>query len=189
MISLRRPVILAFVAAYAFACGGDDTTTTPPTDAGVDSPSHPIDANLPPPVDANTPVDANHPVDANSPVDANMPVDAGVDAPPLVCDGGVTNRMVTVAPNGTLTFSPDTLTICRGDTVTWMWGSDSHTVTSGTGCTPDNQFCSPNDTNCATAATSITGATYSHTFPAAGTFPYFCRPHCGSGMTGSIVVQ
>ena len=27
------------------------------------------------------------------------------------------------------------------------------------------------------------------TFTAAGTYPYFCRPHAGAGMVGSVVVQ
>jgi plastocyanin len=43
--------------------------------------------------------------------------------------------------------------------------------------------------NCATAATLASGSTYSHTFTQAGSFPYFCRPHCSMGMTGTVVVQ
>jgi plastocyanin len=81
------------------------------------------------------------------------------------------------------------LTIAVGDTVKWVWASSGHTVTSGSAGVADGTFCSPSDANCDTAATSNAGATYSHTFAAAGDFPYFCRPHAGAGMTGDITVQ
>jgi plastocyanin len=83
------------------------------------------------------------------------------------------------------------VTINKGDTVQWVWQSDNHTVTSGDSSTgtADNQFCSPSDTNCGTSNPSNTGAMYSHTFTASGTFPYFCVPHRRAGMTGTIVVQ
>src|SRR4030095_2736600 len=41
---------------------------------------------------------------------------------------------------------PDTVTISVGDTVRWTWAEDGHSVTSGDPCTPDEQFCSPDDT-------------------------------------------
>lgn len=97
---------------------------------------------------------------------------------------------VTVAPNNSLSFFPSTLNIHTGDTVKWTWGGSGHTVTSGPcspTCTTDSKFCSPNDTNCGTSATSNAGATYSHTFLQAGTFPYFCRIHPAS-MRGTVTV-
>src|SRR5260370_30519333 len=30
---------------------------------------------------------------------------------------------------------------------------------------------------------------YTHVFSSAGTFNYFCRPHCADGMTGTVIVQ
>src|SRR5215470_10301302 len=99
-----------------------------------------------------------------------------------------TTHMVMVGSEG-LSFSPPSLTIQIGDTVQWSWSSGGHTVTSGSQCSPDGQFCSPSDSNCASALPSNVGATYSHTFSAAGTFPYFCIPHCGFGMVGTIVVE
>ena len=42
---------------------------------------------------------------------------------------------------------------------------------------------------CAGAPTSVQGATYDHRFTTAGTFPYFCRPHVGAGMIGSVTVR
>ena len=99
-----------------------------------------------------------------------------------------TTHMVLVGSGG-FRFSPSDLTIRVGDTVQWSWSSSGHTVTSGSDCSADDQFCSPNDANCASGPLSNQGATYSHTFTTAGTFPYFCTPHCGFGMVGTIVVE
>ena len=76
-------------------------------------------------------------------------------------------------------FEPSMLTIKVGDTVRWEWEASGHTVTSGASCTANGTFDSGlrND-----------GATYSHTFTAPGTYPYHCVPHCGMGMTGTVVV-
>ena len=95
---------------------------------------------------------------------------------------------VTVGPNGMLMFSPNTVTISVGDTVRWTWGSSHHSVTSGTPCTVDGQFCSPNDTNCSAGTLSNIGFVYEHTFTVAGTFSYFCHLHCSLGMTGTVNV-
>jgi plastocyanin len=113
----------------------------------------------------------------------------GSDASDAGCvsDGGIVN--VQVGPNNTRTFSPSTVTICQGQTVKWTWMSSGHSVTSGTSCAADNAFCSPNDQNCSQGNTSNVNATYSHTFGAQGTFDYFCAPHCGSQMTGQVIVQ
>ena len=95
---------------------------------------------------------------------------------------------VTVAPGGDLSFSPDTVSINVGDTVRWTFGSSGHNVVSGNPCTPDNKFCSPGNANCSTTPTSGGGAIYTRTFDQAGTFPYFCSPHCFNDMTGVVIV-
>jgi plastocyanin len=106
---------------------------------------------------------------------------------------GPTLHMVMVGRNGLLTFEPATLSIKVGDTVRWVWGSSFHNVVSGqvtNGVGAANGiFCSPNDTNCATAPLSDVNDTYDHTFTTAGTFPYFCSPHASTGMVGTIAVQ
>src|SRR5215472_2186449 len=108
-------------------------------------------------------------------------------SPPNNFDGG--GNTIHVGPNGTTTFAPSTLTIHVGASVTWVWDSNHHTVTSGTVqagvATPDNKFCSPNDQNCNAGTISDSGATYSHTFTTAGSYPFFCFPHAGAGMTGT----
>jgi plastocyanin len=71
-------------------------------------------------------------------------------------------------------FSPGTLTINAGQTVTWT-NNDSmaHTVTSN-----DGLFDSGN---------MVSGATFSFTFNTAGTYNYYCAYH--GGMTGKVIVQ
>jgi plastocyanin len=53
---------------------------------------------------------------------------------------------------------------------------------SGTSCTPDGKFSSGD---------SLTRppATFEKKFDERGSFPYFCDPHCGLGMTGKVIVE
>ncbi|MEX0662763.1 MAG: plastocyanin/azurin family copper-binding protein [Balneolaceae bacterium] len=75
-------------------------------------------------------------------------------------------------------FSPSTLEVEVGTTVTWENQSDLiHTVTSGSDRTADGLFDSGNLSE---------GQTFSYTFDEVGTFDYFCIPH--EGMTGTITV-
>jgi len=94
---------------------------------------------------------------------------------------------VSVGLDG-LTFTPPTANISVGDTVRWTWFSNGHSVTSGTPCTVDGQFCSPDDMNCDQGALSNTNFVYTHTFAQAGTFNYFCFAHCAFGMVGVVNV-
>jgi copper binding plastocyanin/azurin family protein len=96
------------------------------------------------------------------------------------------NRIVDVGENGGDTFvdqvsGNSATTIAVGTTVEWRWVSGTHSVTSGTctvGCAADGQFDSGTGS----------GMTFTHVFPSAGTFPYFCRVH-GAMMTGIVTVQ
>ena len=78
---------------------------------------------------------------------------------------------VTVA---NFAFSPPTVTITAGDTVTWT-NEDSavHTATSTTGAFDSGDLAQ--------------GESYSFTFTTPGTYAYLCTPH--PDMTGEIVVQ
>ena len=80
-------------------------------------------------------------------------------------------------------FVPDSVNISVGDTVRWTWAEGGHSVTSGDPCTPDEQFCSPDNTNCDQGTLSGEGTVYEHTFDQAGTYNYFCFAHCAIGMT------
>src|SRR5438067_5704155 len=87
---------------------------------------------------------------------------------------------VTVAPNGDLVFSPSSVTIHPGDTVRWTWAASFHSSTSGIPGAPNGIWDS---------GILNQGATFSHTFNSAGTFPYYCIPHGGCcGMVGTVIV-
>lgn len=75
-------------------------------------------------------------------------------------------------------FSPASLTITHGTTVTWTIAGGPHTVTF-----EDNQGSSADVTD---------GATHTRTFNNVATIRYRCLHHSSSftsGMTGSIIVQ
>ena len=74
------------------------------------------------------------------------------------------------------TFSPVTITIARGASVTWRIVGTTHNVTFGTNKPTGGDV--PNTTP---------GGTIARTFATAGTYPYDCTLH--SGMTGTVVVQ
>lgn len=77
-------------------------------------------------------------------------------------------------------FKPAQVTIKVGQTVRWTWAGGSHNVVSGTSCAPNGHFKS---------GAPQAGGTFEHKFETAGTFPYYCEPHCAMGMTGEVVVE
>jgi plastocyanin len=87
----------------------------------------------------------------------------------------------SIAVNGH-TFDPPEVHIKAGESVKWTWVSGSHNVVSGAACTPDGKFTSG-------SSTIGPGSTFSHTFDTAGTYPYYCDPHCGIGMVGKVIVE
>jgi plastocyanin len=95
---------------------------------------------------------------------------------------GATTVMVQVAPSGDLSFSPSSVSINPGDTVQWVWKSKAmpHSVTSGNGGASNGLFNS--------GLQQSNTFTFSHTFPTAGTFPYFCILHFDDGMKGTVTV-
>lgn len=68
-------------------------------------------------------------------------------------------------------FAPSSVTVSPNATVTWTWQHGGHSVTFEGG--PDS-------------GVRLAGATYQRTFPAAGTFAYFCSQH--GSMTGAVRV-
>ena len=88
----------------------------------------------------------------------------------------------TVQMTGGLVFSPASLSIAQGDTVTWTnTGAFAHTSTSGSPPTGnglwDSSIVNPN------GAFSVT-----FTNSAPQTYPYFCSFHYAFGMTGAVTV-
>jgi len=85
-----------------------------------------------------------------------------------------TTRVVTMRNFG---FHPQTVRIQPGTTVVWVncepGGREAHTSTSDAELW-ESPFLAP-------------GASFSHTFPEAGRFDYFCVPH--PTMQGAVVVE
>ncbi|MGZ5244414.1 MAG: DUF5777 family beta-barrel protein [Bacteroidia bacterium] len=78
-------------------------------------------------------------------------------------------------------FMPSSLNIGIGDTVTWINKSNmQHTTTSGTACEKDGKWNSD---------IVNPGEKFTYVFKSAGSFPYFCIPHCLSDMVGTITVS
>lgn len=78
-------------------------------------------------------------------------------------------------------FSPATITITAGTTVTWTnTGINTHSVTSG----------SPTSNSGAIfdSGSLIPGEQFQRSFPQTGQFPYYCRFH-GTHMSGTVIVQ
>ena len=92
---------------------------------------------------------------------------------------GASRADVPVAPEAKvmiadMSFSPRTLTVAAGTTVTWVnRDGDAHSVESR-----DKGFTS--------SPLLSTGEKYSYTFTTPGTYAYYCAVH--SSMTGKIVV-
>ena len=73
------------------------------------------------------------------------------------------------------TFSSSHVTITHGENVCWQNSSSVlHSVTDSGG---------------AFGTDLPVGQIFVHTYPTAGTFPYFCRFHVASGMKGTVTVN
>jgi len=100
-----------------------------------------------------------------------MPGGSAPAATPAASDAPAGANTVTIS---NFAFAPASITIPAGTTVTWTnKDEEPHTVVSGDGTT----FHSPG---------MGTGATFSFTFPNAGTFEYICSIH--PMMHGTVVV-
>lgn len=97
----------------------------------------------------------------------------GTNPPPATAE-------VTVGPNGSQAFSPASVTIAAGGSVTWTWASSGHNVVGDNG------------TPARSGALANAGTTYTATFPTAGVYHYYCEAHGapnGVGMSGTVTVQ
>jgi len=109
---------------------------------------------------------------------------ATVNAPGFAAE----TKMVKMgADNGQLVFVPDELTICKGDTVTWVNNkAGPHNVVF-------DEDAIPSGVNVADISMDTQlgeeGATFTKTFTTPGSYDYFCEPHRGAGMLANLVVQ
>ncbi len=104
--------------------------------------------------------------------------------PPAWC----ANHTVIVGAGGMLVFSPSTLNISVGDSVTFTNVGGFHNVVAD-----DHSFRCANGCDGMGGSGSPNGSFWSAmvTFNSAGTIGYYCEAHgsAGSGMFGTIVVQ
>lgn len=106
----------------------------------------------------------------------------GATSTPTSGSGGGGTQEITVGPGGDLVFDPAEVTVSAGTTVEWVWDSSFHTVTPES--QPDGADWSGTGTE-----TQDEGYTHSHTFDVTGTYEYYCDPHRGSGMVGTLTVE
>ena len=90
---------------------------------------------------------------------------------------------------GLLVFEPATVTISKGDTVTWENNKMApHNVIFDANSVPGGQDVADQLTN--KQLTFSPGESYSTTFDVEpGEYSYFCAPHRGAGMVGKVIVQ
>ncbi len=87
------------------------------------------------------------------------------------------------ADSGMLAFEPAKVTIKAGDTVKWVNNKLApHNVVF------DSQVKDADKLNHKGLLFSP-GESFEITFSEPGTYPYFCEPHRGAGMNGTIVVE
>ena len=108
----------------------------------------------------------------------NTPTTAPAGNTPTATPSG-SKMAVSITTSGTFAFSPATITIKVGTTVTWTNNTGApHTVTSDDGTTFDSGVSNPIAAN---------GGTFSFTFTKAGTFTYHCQIH--PFMKATVIVQ
>jgi plastocyanin len=114
----------------------------------------------------------------------------GADLPAMVPAIGA-ERVAIIGMTDGLRFSPDTIVIRAGDTVVWQNTSGvPHTVTADPARAGNQanvrlpQGVSPFDSGVMQPC-----AEFRHTFTVPGEYRYFCQPHEGAGMIGTVIVD
>lgn len=101
------------------------------------------------------------------------------NTPAATATSSGTAMAVSITTTGSFAFSPATITIKVGTTVTWTNNTSvPHTVTSDDNTTFDSGLNTPIAAN---------GGTFSFTFTKAGTFAYHCQIH--PFMKATVIVQ
>lgn len=97
---------------------------------------------------------------------------------------------VYVDANDRLVFQPDSVVIHVGDVVQWRnAGLVQHSVTADPSlATLPGSARLPEGARTFNSGLLAEGETYSHTFRVPGRYDYFCMPHEGAGMNGTVVV-
>ena len=109
---------------------------------------------------------------------------AAVSAPGFAAE---TKKVKMGSDSGQLVFVPDEIKICKGDSVTWTNNKGGpHNVVFNADAIPsgvDADSISMDD------QLGDEGATYSKSFSTKGSYGYYCEPHAGAGMLGTLIVE
>ena len=87
-----------------------------------------------------------------------------------------------------LVYSPACTTINAGQTLTFQ-GASAPATFSVHPLTPGGANGTSGGSSGNPIVAQATGSTYTVSFPAKGTFGYFCQVHQGSGMAGAVLVK
>ncbi len=196
--SFTMTLALVLATVVSVACGDDDGGGS--TDAGGSDAMRSNDAT---PADGMMPADAAPAPDSAVTPDTSTTPDAAVmpDTAPgevaagqVVHDCGDTQFAATdrTAAGDTRTvmfsgvaYNPKCMRIKAGQTVTWMGNFGPHPLAKGI----TNAATTPGVDSPGNPITpTTTGNMLMVTFPAAGTFAYFCTNHDALGMYGAIQV-
>jgi plastocyanin len=90
-----------------------------------------------------------------------------------------------VGPGGSYAYEPAEVTVDVGETVTWTWDSPNHNIV----VSEQPAGASWNGTDGDGSTTYDAPHTYEFTFETPGTYEYYCQPHEGLGMVGTVVVE
>lgn len=85
-------------------------------------------------------------------------------------------------------FDPHLVWIEPGGTVTWTLESGSHTTTAYSADAEKPQRIPDDADGWDSGILQEEGDTFEHTFDVEGVYDYFCQPHEGMGMVGSVIV-
>lgn len=86
---------------------------------------------------------------------------------------------------GALVFVPSRITICAGDSITWIDNMGGpHNVVFDYDDVPAGV-----DAEAISTDSQLGGEGFTMKFDKAGTYEYYCEPHRGAGMMGTIVVS
>lgn len=97
----------------------------------------------------------------------------------LSASAAAADQTVNIGPG--IAFSPATVTVAPGETVTWVWQGAPHSSTSEATSGPEVWD----------SGVQATGATFAHTFQTPGDHPYYCLVHSfpgGTAMNGLVRV-
>ena len=106
----------------------------------------------------------------------------------LVASSAMAGSLVKMgADDGSLVFSPSSLSVSAGETVTFKNNAGfPHNVVFDEDAVPGGINA---DSLSHEEYFNAPGETYDVTFSKAGTYEYYCEPHQGAGMAGKIVVS